>query len=406
MTIKAGSIERSIKLYGLFNILSSAYFWTPVFILYFSQTVPLRQVFFLEAVYYLSVFAFEIPSGYFSDRIGRKATLLLASVFFMSSYMLFFIGGSFAVLAAAEVLLAAGFAFVSGTDTSLHWSLLEAAGRSGEYGQREASLASKAFIVTAAASITGGLIATAGEYRLAYLLSFAFAAVNLLVLLFISETATAESSKGTEKPGKQLKTVFKAASGRNLRWFFSFAVLITVINHVPYEFFQIYIRDFLEGIAPSGNNPALTPLFTGIHSAAAMITASFFASRFALRLKKGGAKGLSDRTVLLSLMLVQLILIAALQFRGYLPVVILLLARSIPSALSAPIIRSETAPHLPPSHMATYFSVQSFCGRLAFALSLVIFGLLPGDGYHSALTAALVIAAASFIGLTAWARRR
>ena len=44
----------------------------PVFFLYFSSHLSLSEVLRLEALYCLAVVVLEAPSGYFSDRVGRR----------------------------------------------------------------------------------------------------------------------------------------------------------------------------------------------------------------------------------------------------------------------------------------------------------------------------------------------
>ena len=72
-------IERNVRLYPLYQAFFNAYFWLPVFFLYFSKHFSLAQVLQLEAIYYLAVVSLEVPSGYFSDVIGRRPTLLTSS---------------------------------------------------------------------------------------------------------------------------------------------------------------------------------------------------------------------------------------------------------------------------------------------------------------------------------------
>jgi MFS family permease len=38
----------------------------------------MSRVLRLEAIYYIAVVILEVPSGYFSDRFGRRQTLLIA----------------------------------------------------------------------------------------------------------------------------------------------------------------------------------------------------------------------------------------------------------------------------------------------------------------------------------------
>ena len=78
-------------------------------------------------------------------------------------------------------------------------------------------------------------------------------------------------------------------------------------------------------------------------------------------------------------------------------VVVLLVLRSVPGPLTAPIVRKETAPKIPAELRATYFSMQSLMGRLAFAFLLLLFHILPGDGFSSSLRIGITLGATVFL---------
>ena len=44
------------------------------------STPPVALVLRLEAIYYVAVVVLEVPSGFFSDVVGRKPTLLISSL--------------------------------------------------------------------------------------------------------------------------------------------------------------------------------------------------------------------------------------------------------------------------------------------------------------------------------------
>jgi len=123
------NLQLNIGLYPWFRAASDGHAWITVFFLYMSQSLPLDQVIELSAVYYLSVFLLEVPSGYFSDRIGRRRTLLIAAAAFIASYVCFIVGAGFWWFAAGQFLLATGMAMQSGTDTAFHYDSLKALGR-------------------------------------------------------------------------------------------------------------------------------------------------------------------------------------------------------------------------------------------------------------------------------------
>ncbi len=131
-------LQRNVELYPWYVGFFNAFFWMPVFFLFFNEHVSLSEVLQLEAVYYAAVVALEVPSGYFSDKVGRRPTLIISSTALLAAYVLFFFGSTFIVFAAAQALLAMGIAFNSGTDASFHYDSLVALGREDEFDQREA----------------------------------------------------------------------------------------------------------------------------------------------------------------------------------------------------------------------------------------------------------------------------
>ena len=69
-------------------------------------------------------------------------------------------------------------------------------------------------------------------------------------------------------------------------------------------------------------------------------------------------------------------------------------------------MRAEAAPAVPARLRATYLSVQSLAGRLAFALVLLAFSRLPGSEYRSSILLAVFIGISTLLILTLMHRRR
>ena len=121
-------MQRNLRLYLVYQVAHNGYFWLPVFFLYFSSILPAGEVLLLEAIYYLGVVVLEVPSGYLSDRIGRRVILVLSMAMWLGACLVFAFTSSFAAFAAGQLLLSAGMAFNSGSDTSLAAIAAEALG--------------------------------------------------------------------------------------------------------------------------------------------------------------------------------------------------------------------------------------------------------------------------------------
>lgn len=354
-------MERNLRLYPLYLAARNLLFWLPVFFLYFSSVLPVDQVLLLEAAYYAGVVLFEVPSGYFSDRVGRRPTLLIAAGATAAASVVFTTTASFGSFLVAQLLLAVGMAFNSGTDSSLLYDTLLARGRAAEFARREGEAHSWAFLALGGAALGGGLLA-GFELRAAYAASALAALATLAVAWGFREPPVAGAR--AERPLRQLGAVGARLRQPVLAWIFAFAVAMTVFNHVPYEFFQPYLA-FL--FTSPGAEYAVTPLVSGILVAGMMGISAWVSRRAAGARERFGSAG-----TLLAAMLLQGAVIGGMALVVHPAILALILLRSVPMALSRPVQDAEVHPRVPSGLRATYLSVQSLAGRLAFAGALAI----------------------------------
>ncbi len=400
----ATRMQRNVRLYPWYAALLNAFFWMPVFFLYFSERLALEDVLRLEAIYYVGVVLLEVPSGHFSDTIGRRPTLMVSAAAFAAAYGLFVVGTTFAVLAAAQLCLAVGISFNSGTDTSFHFDSLDAVGRAADFAGREALVARNAFLAGALAAIVGGAVG-AIDLRLAYACSLGAAlAMFVLVVRFAEPTArTSAAARFGRHIGADLRACLAHLRSPALRWLFAFAVLMTVLNHIPYEFYQPYLG--LLG-AEMGVSARGTPISAGVHLALTMLLGSWIASR-SIRVRDRIGTGLT----LLAAALIQGLVIAVMSLVLHPLIALLLLARGMPRALMMAPLNAAVTPQVAEHSRATYLSIQSLAGRLAYAGVLALLSLLPEGGagvrwpeLSSMLRAGALLAAAGLVVLVLTSR--
>lgn len=107
------------KVYGF------QFFWIFAIILpvlypyYASLGINMHQFFQLQAVFGFTVAFFEIPTGYFSDRFGRKKSLCLGGLLSGISYWILTQATGYWGLLAHEFSLGLALSFVSGTDIAI-----------------------------------------------------------------------------------------------------------------------------------------------------------------------------------------------------------------------------------------------------------------------------------------------
>jgi MFS family permease len=375
---RSRALERNVRLYPWYQLALGFWPWIPVFFLYFGQHLSLERVLLLESIYYAAVVCLELPSGYFSDRMGRRATLLIASACFVLSYALFFLGSSFAVFAAGQLLLAAGFAFNSGSDTALHFDSLAALDRDAEYGPREARASRTSFLAGAAGAVAGGAAASFA-LRWAYGLSFLSALLVLGIVLAMREPRPVAS--GARPPAlrfdAQLLACLRQLRRPDLAWLFAFAVAMTVLIHIPYELYQPYL-DLWAAQGGGSQSPLApsrlpVPLASGLLMAASMLIGSWVAGR---SVELAGRVGTTPTLLSGLTFLVLLIGVMSRFLAGW--VLGLLLLRNVSRALMAAPLNAAVTPRLPENQRATYLSLQSLSGRLGFSLTLVALSRLAG----------------------------
>ncbi|MCB1186732.1 MFS transporter [bacterium] len=361
MPVTGPDLRRNPQLYQLYSVLFSLMCWLPVFAIYIAGKVGLEGLLLLESLYYISVVIMEVPSGYLSDRLGRRPVLLISTAGFSLAALLFMLGDSIAAFAIAQVLTAIGYSFNSGSDVSIHYDSLQQLGEQERFGALEAVAERNRFMAGGLASLAGGLVGVL-DLRLAYLLTALANIANLFVVLRMREPA---QSKERESFRQSLQYCIGRLRIPSMAWLAGFFVLMTVLNHIPYEFYQPWLHLLaVDGLYPE----RFTPLASGLLMGSAMLVGSWFAAN-SIRLR--------DRTGIAAALLIacamQCLVIGVMGLWLHVAIIGVILLRSVPRGIMMPAFNAAVAPQLDQQHRATYLSVMSLGGRLAFSLTL--FGL-------------------------------
>ena len=106
----------------------------PVLVLFYREIgLSLQDVFVVQAFFSLCIILFEVPSGYFADRLGRKRSLMIGSIFGALGFGVYAFCYSLPQLLLAQFLIGIGASFISGSDSALLYDTLLELGREGEY---------------------------------------------------------------------------------------------------------------------------------------------------------------------------------------------------------------------------------------------------------------------------------
>lgn len=352
-------MARNIRLYRWFRFFQGLIFWQAVWFLYFQTTLSAAEAVLLYAVFDVATTALEVPSGWMSDRLGRRVTLIASGLAGVGGAALLATGDGFLPFCLAQVLIGAAMAFSSGTDSAFLYETLAATGREGEVEHQELVAWRFSFTALAVSAVTGGLLYR-GEITAPFWLGML---AGLVVLALAVSFREPPQEIDEAAPLSQLATLRAALRQPVLAWLFVLSVAMYGFSHLPFVFGQPFILDALTKAGLAAEAPVVSG---GVTSA--MMVISVAASLFAPRLRSY----LGLPAILLLAFAMQIALCGVLALSDSLIVIAFLFLRMVPDSLSRPFLLARVQSLLTNGGRATYLSLQSFCGRLAFAGTLYL----------------------------------
>lgn len=351
-------MARNIALYPWFKFFQNLLFWQAVWFLFFQDVLSASQAVILYAVYDLATTVSEVPSGYLSDRIGRRFTLLISALSAVVAAFLLLLGESFEAFILAQILWGISAAFVSGTDSAILYESLAAAGRSNEVEAQELRAWRFSFTGLAASAMTGGAMSL-----VAYDLAFAATAAAMIAWAVCAFLMTEPQRQKRPAASETLRFIHLKEAFTNpiLIWLFVLSTLMYGFSHIPFVFGQPFILEALNARGWSGE----APLVSGFVSMVMMlvsVAASWLVP--ALRNRIGLA------AILLFAMTIQVGLVGVLAVTNSVLAIAFLFLRMVPSSIHGPLLIARVQPILNDDSRATYLSIKSLVGRLMFAASL------------------------------------
>lgn len=118
--------KRQIYKFGLYGFLKNLRFFEPFFIVFLRQSgLEYLQIGLLYSIREVIIYIFEVPSGVIADRYGKKTELVICFIFYILSFIVFFLGTNFYMYIFAMVLYGLGEAFRSGTHKAMIMTYLD-----------------------------------------------------------------------------------------------------------------------------------------------------------------------------------------------------------------------------------------------------------------------------------------
>jgi len=113
--------------FGMYGFLKNLMFFEPYLLYYLVSVSGLSflQVGLLYSIRETTIYIFEIPSGVFADRFGKKTELYVCFLFYIFSFFIFFIANTYWLFIIAMILFGLGEAFRSGTHKAMIMQYLD-----------------------------------------------------------------------------------------------------------------------------------------------------------------------------------------------------------------------------------------------------------------------------------------
>jgi hypothetical protein len=146
----------------------------------------------------LALMGLELPTGWFADRFGHRASLMAGSFVQVVGMLWCWLGEGVAGLVTASVLVALGDACRSGADQALLYRTCAALGRADDFQKIEARVEAAANAALVVLVLAGGIIVQTGGFALGWLAETTLCAAGLAIAC-----AMVEPPAHPERPGKR-----------------------------------------------------------------------------------------------------------------------------------------------------------------------------------------------------------
>ena len=367
------AMDRNLRLIPVHQVFASSLAWIPVMVLFTRARFDLDGAVLLSAVYYLSVVVLEVPSGWMSDQLGRVPTLRVAAASWVGAHACFLLGNDqLVVIALGQMLLAAGFASLSGTNVSFHYDSLESMGRAEEYARRQARISAYGYTAIAVSAVLGGALGLI-DLRLAFGASLVFALLQFGVTFLLVEPPLSEGDELLARSGlgSQLSLCVGYLNQRYLRWIFFYGIVLVTLEHVAAEVLQPWLTELANRTAADLGS---TPLYSGlVYAGVSLLGAG------AARLSAPVAERFGVAPTLLALAGLSAVIVTGMAVSLSVLALVLVMFRSVQGAAAPVLISAAVAPRVARRHRATFLSLNSLGGRLQYGVLLVVTSQLIND---------------------------
>jgi len=347
---------------SLMNFFLHLFFLSPVAVFFYQQRgLNYFQILALESVLVLFIFFFEVPTGIFADKFGRKKSIVIGTLLLALEPLIFLFADNFLWFAIAFAISGIGITFHSGSIEALIYDHLKSKNKENQMKKAMGSFGSASLVAMVVAPIIGSYIAKdllMPQFIFLILISVGAMLLGFILSLFIKDTkqkeAEEESSVSLIKEGVKLIRKNKSLLRIILLSMFASPFLFTLTY-----LYQPYFQD-------SGVN---TAIFGTIFAIALLLSALLQKYSYKFEEKLGMKWAVFFATILPGI----LYIVMAFTFHPIWAILLFVMIRAT-MGLQGPLFSAYKNFHIPSKSRATILSLVS----MIVSLYLVVMRLIVG----------------------------
>lgn len=357
--------DLQVKKFSAYGFLKNLKFFEPYLIIFLlDMNINLFQIGILFAVKEVIIYIFEVPSGIIADAYGRKNELIMCFVFYMISFVFFFLTRNFLLAALAMVFFGLGEAFRSGTHKAMIYTYLENHNLSSYKAQVYGRTRSFSLIGSAISAVLAViLILVVPSSKYIFLISILPYILDMLLILSYPNELNGPMIKTHSNFFKMMISQIKnIVSYKELRWL--------LIRSASFEGVFKSIKDYIQPILSSILLVSGISIFSGLStddqlkillgiSYGLIYLVGAFASRKAHLLKKFKASSEILLIIQIVLMANCLLMYPVIKESWTLLIVPLFLLMYVLRDIRKPLFLEVIDDHMDSSKRATVLSVES-----------------------------------------------
>lgn len=154
------NVHKNIKILSIFNFLIGFQLYSAILIIYFAKvTGSYALAMSIFSIIFISSAIFEIPTGIFSDIIGRQKTVVLGALSLLLATVFYALGQSYLILVIGGILEGLARSFFSGNNNALLYDSLAQEKKENEYHHYLGKVSSTEQLALAIGAVLGGFVA-------------------------------------------------------------------------------------------------------------------------------------------------------------------------------------------------------------------------------------------------------